>query len=156
MLRWATESLASLPMLPHWLPSLISYRWKVPWLKLPTLLLSSSSAPACSPPVPRNSGPCVPLARMLTSIFLPNLLPAQAPARATCSVSAPPWFPEAGVRSGRRAKWREVWGKWVLRQRDSSTSHRPLFLVLPVVLTPSINDLCLEDALGNKNSQKWS
>lgn len=78
---------ASLPMLPHWQLSLISYRWKVPWLKLPTLLLSSSSAPACSPHVPRNSGPCVPLAHMVTSIFLPNLPPAQAPARATCSVS---------------------------------------------------------------------
>lgn len=143
-------------MLPHWLPSLISYRWKVPWLKLPTLLLSSSSAPACSPPVPRNSGPCVPLARMLTSIFLPNLPPTQAPARATCSLSAPPRLPEAGVRSGRRAKWREVGEN---ESSDKGTPGLPIDLFSRSFLWSLcllLIDLCLEDASGNKNSQKWS
>jgi len=142
--------LASPPMLPYWLPSLISYHWKVLWLKLPTLLLSSSSAPACSPPVPRNWGPCVLWAHMLTNLFPLNLPSAQAPARATCSVSACPLL----TSKGKVGSWRGVERKgWFLRQRTLGLSTdllpQALLWFSPLLLI----DLCLEDALGNKTGR---
>lgn len=82
--------LASPLMFPHWLPSLISYRWKVLWLKLPTLLLSSSSAPACFPPVPRNWGPCVPWVHMPMSRFPLNLPSVQDQPGPPAHVCLPP------------------------------------------------------------------
>jgi hypothetical protein len=133
---WATKSLSFPSMLPYWLPSLISYHWKVLWLKLPTLLLSSSSAPACFPPVPRNWGPCVLWAHMLTNLFPLNLPAAQAPARATCSVSACPLL----TSKGKVGSWRGVERKgWFLRQRDSRALHRPPPTGSSVVLTPASN-----------------
>lgn len=137
MQRWATESLCLLSRARHWLPSLISYRWKVPWLKLPTRCLAVHLLLAV-PLLSLELGDMCCLGPYDDNIFLPNLISAQAPARATCSVSALPWLPETRVGSGKRVRWR-AGGKRDFSDKGFRGLRQLFSPVLPAVLTPAFN-----------------
>ena len=137
MQRWATESLCLLSHARHWLPSLISYRWKVPWLKLPTRCLAVHLLLAV-PLLSLELGDMCCLGPYDDNIFLPNLISAQALARATCSVSALPWLPETRVGSGKRVRWR-AGGKRDFSDKGFRGLRQLFSPVLPAVLTPAFN-----------------